>query len=274
MFYLILAIVASAMISIVMRLSTEKATNNMGLLAVSYLVSTGLAALYTDPAGFTQPGLGMAIAMAVVNGSLYVSGFLLMQYNIPKSGVVLTATFMRLGLTVCIVLSVVLFGEIPTALQVAGICLAMGALVLGSGKSGDSKFQPGLLICMAVIGVIDTWIKVFGTWGNVALSDQFLLFTFMAAAVLCLGLMVYRKQRIGGWELLFGAAIAIPNYYNSRFLLMALRELPGIIVYPTFGVGTLVTITVFGVLLFKERLTRRQWLSMGIILVALALLNL
>ncbi len=274
MLYLILAILSSAGVSIVMRLSTDKIKDNIGMLSMSYLVSTGLAALYTDVSGFAQPGLGLTVAMAVLNGGLYVSGFVVMQRSMPQSGVVLTSTFMRLGLIVCLVLSVALFREMPSGLQVTGFCLAIFAIVLSGGKTGDGKFRLNLLLLLVINGFVDAWAKVFNTWGPAPLADHFLMLTFLVAAVLCLGLMLQKKQRIGLWEMIFGAAIAVPNYYCSRCLLLALADLPGIVVYPTFGVATLLTITVLGVCLFKERLSRRQWISMGIILAALALLNL
>ncbi len=274
MLYLILAIASSAMVSLIMRLSGDRITHNIAMLAASYLVSTLLAAIHTDLTGFGQPGLGLAAAMAVFNGGLYVAGFVLMQRSIPKSGVVLTSTFMRLGLIVCLTLSIVLFREMPTALQAVGFCLAIAAIVLNGGKAEDSRFRPVLLVLLVINGVIDLWIKCFEAWGNPALSDLFLMLTFLVAAAACLGLMLGKRQRIGRWELLFGAAIALPNYYCSRFLLLALGQLPGILVYPTFGVATLLTITVLGVCLFREKLNRQQWIGMAIILVAMALLNL
>ncbi len=274
MIFLLLAILTSAMISLFMRLSADKVSNNYGLLAAGYVVSTALAALHTDFSGFAQSGMGTAAAMGFVNGALYLMGLVLMQRNIQKSGVVLTSTFSRLGLVVTIILSILLFREMPTALQVVGMVLAVGAILLSSGKMEAGNFQPELLLCLLNMGMIDTWVKAFGAWGSAALSDQFLLLTFLSAALLCLGFMLRKKQRIGRWEMLFGAAIAIPNYYNSRCLLLALRDIPGIILYPTYCVAALLTITVMGVCVFKERLSRRQWMAMGVILVALALLNL
>ena len=50
--------------------------------------------------------------------------------------------------------------------------------------------------------------------------------------------------------------------------------MPAVIAYPTFSVGTILTVTLAGFLLFKERLSRRQWIALAIILCALALLNL
>ncbi|MBQ7094502.1 MAG: hypothetical protein IJN84_08300, partial [Clostridia bacterium] len=65
----------------------------------------------------------------------------------------------------------------------------------------------------------------------------------------------------------------IPNFLSSRFLLQALAELPAVVVYPTRGVATIVLISLAGVLMFKERLSKRQWYAMGAILVSVALLN-
>ncbi len=278
MFYLLLAIVTSAMISILMRLSGKKVQNDIGLLAASYLTSTAIAAVYMRPEQIfaLAPGLGATAAMGLVNGFLYVAGLVLMQRSIPKNGVVLTSTYSRLGLIVCIVLSVALFREIPTGVQLLGFFLAIGAILLSGAKpeAGKPRFRPMLLLILLCSGVGDTWVKFYGTISDGSLSDQFLMITFVVAAILCLSVMIGKKQRIGLWELVFGAAIAIPNYYNSRFLLKSLQTLPGIIVYPTFSVATLLLITVLGVCLFKEKLSRRQWYAMGLILAALALLNL
>lgn len=277
MVYLILAIVTSALVSIVMRLSGSSVKCNMGMLVMSYLTGTVLAACFMDfgSAALSHPQLPGALAMAGLNGFLYVAGFVLMQISIPKNGVVLTSTYMRLGLVVSILLSVLLFRELPTAFQVIGICLAVGAIILQGGKDGQRSGSRLMLILILLAGGIgDTWAKVFGSLCDSALSDWFLLCTFLCATLLCLGMMLYRKQRVGLWEAVFGIAIAFPNYFNSRFLLKALQTLPGILVYPMFCVGTLLLITAVGVSFFHEKLTRRQWVAMGIIVAAIVLLNL
>ena len=73
--------------------------------------------------------------------------------------------------------------------------------------------------------------------------------------------------------MLFGALLGIPNFFSTKFLLMALGDLPAVIVYPTFSVGTILVVTVAGLLLFKEKLGKRQALAMSVILLALMLLN-
>ena len=66
----------------------------------------------------------------------------------------------------------------------------------------------------------------------------------------------------------------MPNYFSARFLLLSLSAVPAVIAYPSYSVGTIVLIALVGKVFFKERLSRRQLVAMGVILAALILLNL
>lgn len=70
-----------------------------------------------------------------------------------------------------------------------------------------------------------------------------------------------------------GALIGIPNYLSTKFLLRALSSVPAVIAYPTYSIASLVLVTVVGLFLFKETIGLRQKIAMGIIFVALILLN-
>ena len=56
-------------------------------------------------------------------------------------------------------------------------------------------------------------------------------------------------------------------------MLIALKSLPAVVVFPTFSVGCIVVVTLVGVLAFKEKLSKRQGTALGMIMVALAMLN-
>lgn len=276
--YLLLAITASALVSILMRLSTDCVKQNVGMLAVNYLTCLVLAAVFALPEGIfpAHEAVGQTIRMGAVHGALYLVSFVLLQINVQKNGVVLSATFMKLGLLVPMAVSVVVFGEKPQLLQIIGFALALGAILLiHSGKDGGSvRSVLPLLLLLLGGGAADVMAKVFEELGESALSDQFLLYTFVFALLLCLYLMARKKQIPGAPELLWGVLIGIPNFYSAKFLLKALEQLSAVIVYPTYSVATLLVITMTGVLFFREKLGRRQWLALGIILVALTLLNL
>jgi drug/metabolite transporter (DMT)-like permease len=52
-----------------------------------------------------------------------------------------------------------------------------------------------------------------------------------------------------------------------------LQDLPAVVVFPSFSIATMLVATLAGVLFFKERLEKRQWLAVLFIILALLLLN-
>lgn len=277
MFYLLCAIISSALVSIIMRLSTDKVENNISMLAMNYLMCSVVAAAY---AGFGQlfpqtETLGATLGMGVFQGILYLLSFILLQVNVRKNGVVLPATFMKLGLLVPMVISIFLFREIPAPMQIIGFCIATAAILLINLDKSQSavSFKAGLILLLLINGTGDAMAKVYEEIGDPALSAQFLFYTFAIAFVLCMGLVAFKKQKIGKSEIFYGFLVGVPNYFSAKFLLAALNTVPAVITYPTYSVGTILLVTLTGVGFFKEKLGKKQWMGLGIILIALILLN-
>ena len=272
MFYLILAFCSSAMVSIVMRLSDGKTTRRMGMLAVNYVMCSVLAALDAG-SGELMTFSPLTGALGIVSGFFYLGGFVAFQRSVSRSGVVLSATFMKLGLLVSMVISILFFGEIPGPMQALGFALAVAAIVMINYHSGSGKFNAGLLLLLFVGGMCDGMSKIYEEMGDAALSGQFLFYTFFTALVLCLVLAAQKKELPGLWEWIYGMAIGVPNYLSSRFLLQSLAYVPSVIAYPVYSVAGILLVTLAGVVFFRERLEKRQWVALGIILVSLILLN-
>jgi len=109
--------------------------------------------------------------------------------------------------------------------------------------------------------------------GDPSGKDGYLFITFFVALVLAAAAALLGKTPVSKADLLFGALIGIPNYFASRFLLQALGSVDAVLVYPMYSVGTLVVITLAGILLFKEEVSRKKACALGLIVVALCLLN-
>ena len=278
MIYLLLAISCSALISILMRLSTDKVTANVSMLSINYLMCLAVALTGTGVGGLfpRHTALPATLLMGAVHGILYLGSFVLLQVNVKRNGVVLSATFMKLGLLVPMTASVLLFGERPSALQIAGFAIALAAILLINLEKGTSSmgFRAGLLLLLLGSGTADVMSKVYEELGEPSLSNQFLLYTFLVAFLLCTALVLRKGERPGKYEVLFGLLIGIPNFFSAKFLLASLDSVPAVIVYPTYSVATILAVTAAGVLFFRERLSRQQGVAIGCILAALVLLNL
>jgi len=278
MMYLILALVSSMLVSVCMRLGEGRAKNNISMLATNYAMCSVMSLFYAGSVNLfpAESGIGFAVLLGVVSGAMYLGSFMLLQWNIRVNGVVLPATFMKLGVIVPTLTSILAFGEMPRAAQVAGIALAIIAILLIQLEKGGGRAKNalGLVVLLIAGGSTDVLSKIYEEIGNSALSDQYLLYTFFVALVLCVLVAVYKKQKLTAMDIAFGLLVGVPNYFSARFLLLSLSAVPAVIAYPTYSVGTIVLITLVGRVFFKERLTRRQIIAMSVILAALVLLNL
>ena len=274
--FLLLAIFCSAMISIVMRLSSGKVTGQYSMLATNYLVCGILGALYSDFSLLAaQPtGLPFTIGISVVYGAVLLAGLVLLQSSTAKNGIVLSSLFMKLGLLVPFVVSILFFQEMPTWLQIAGFCVAVGAIVVFNWKKdGNSRFGIGLILLLLASGGSDAVVKIFESLGTEAFSNHFLCFSFSMAFVLCTGLVIAKKERPDANGLFYGALIGIVNFFSSKFILGALTQIPAVVVFPTYSVATMLVVTLCGIIFFKERLGKQQWLAFGAVIAALVMLN-
>ena len=275
--YLLLAIFSSAMISVSMRLSTGKVKSHFSMLATNYLVCGILGALYADFSVFTpqQSGFGITLGLALLNGAILLGGLILLQISTRKNGIVLSSLFMKLGLLVPFVVSILFFKEMPTWLQIAGFVVAIGAIVVFNWKkdSAGSRFGIALILLLLLNGGADAMVKMFEALGPEILSNHFLCLSFSTAFVLCAGLVIAKKEKLDGSALLFGSMIGVANFFSSKFILASLAYIPAVVVFPTYSVSTMLVVTLSGVLFFKERLAKQQWLAFAGVIAALVMLN-
>lgn len=279
MIYLLSAIVSSALVSIIMRLSENYMNNNISMLAVNYTVCVMAAGFHMWTSGVPfkvcGEGAGTAVGLGLINGFLYLFSFVIMQISVRRNGVVLSAVFMKLGVLVPAVTAIVFFGEMPTVVQICGFVIALAAIVLIQLEKdqSDITFKAGLILLLAAGGSGDAMAKIYEELGREKFTEHFLFYTFIAALVLCAALALTKRQRLSKEDILFGILIGIPNYYSARFLLKSLSYVPAVAAYPTYSVSAIVLVTVAGVVLFHEKMDGRRKGAVAMVLAALLLLN-
>ena len=277
--YLILAIVSSTLVSVCMRCSERCVTNQMGMFAANYAVCSLLSAAFAGADGLRQPHAALLriVVLGAASGVLYLVSFLFMKLNMRHNGMVLTATFMKLGVLIPTAMAVAVFREVPRMPQMLGFALALAAIVLlhfdrnalqQGGKMG------WLMLLLVLSGATDSMANVFEQLSGGAGKDLYLVVTFLAAFGLALGGSLRGTVPVKRQDLLWGMLIGVPNYFSSRFLLLALGHLQAVVVYPVYSVGTLIAISLIGAAVFREVLNARKYAAFGLIILALTLLNL
>ena len=276
MFYLILSILGGTLISVMLRLSQGRVKSSIAMLLANYMTCVVLAASTAGWGNILPLGEGTAYAVGTgaFNGLLYLVAFVLMEYTTRNYGVVLPAIFSKLGLLVPMLASFLLFAEVPTGFQVVGFLIAVFSIVLINYEKGQRlSLNIWLILLLLSDGAGAAMLKVFEETGSAALSEHFILYTFFFAGLLCFALMLFKKERLGLPELFFGVLIGVPNFMGSRFMMRSLEFMPGVIAYPTRSVAIILLVALAGVLFFREKLRKTQWLAISAILAALVLLN-
>lgn len=278
MFFLLLTILTSAMISVIMRYSQGKCAEKYSMFAFNYITCIILSGFSMEwkLVHFGSVDANITLILGVLNGIFYLLGLFLMQTNIKRNGVVLTSVFSRLGgLLVPLVVAICVFKESPTLMQIIGTIVAVYSIILINYDKNSKKVNAIWLLFLVFLsdGCTTTMAKVFDELGKSELKSNYLCYTFITAFLLCVILIIHNKERITSASVFFGVLIGVPNFFASRFILKALERLPAVIVYPTRGVGGIVAISLAGILLFKEKLKKTQWIAIGTILVAIILLT-
>ena len=280
MLNLFLAILSSTMVSVLMRLGDRHVKNTMVLFFANYTVCclTSLFLMGRQPIFPGGEGFGYTLGLGLIGGGLFLGSFALMRLNIQKNGVVLTSIFMKLGVLVPMGMAVIFFHEIPGITQILGFIIAAAAIVILNAEpnAAGSAIPRGMILLLLLLllgGLADSFVNIYDKTGNPDWKDHFLLYIFASAGMLCLIPALIRREPVSPADVLFGLIIGIPNYFSTRFLMMALSSVPAIVAYPVYNVATIVLISLVGVIAFREHLSKRKAVGIGMILAALVLLN-
>lgn len=279
MLAMVLTILCSTLLSVFMRMSEGKASGKMTILSANYLTCIILASCFTGvsdlfPAG--KEGFSITLMLGIITGVFYMLTLVFNQRSIATNGVVLSSVFAKLGsLLVPILVSLCFYGNTPSPWQIIGAVLAVVSIIMitDNGEKGAAASILLLATLLLVEGISSAMGKIFDEEGVQALSDQYLFYTFGTALIISALAAIVKKEKPGLPEIFYGILIGIANFFASRFMLQAVSEIGPMIFFPTRGVMVILLITLAGVFLFREKLQKKQWIAVGIILCAVALLN-
>lgn len=274
MFYLLLAILCTVSISFLMRLSEKYIQNQLGMFLSNYLICVIFSLFLLN--GKIEILDIEVFPIGIITGILYLVNFVFYKKNMVVNGIVLSSTFMKLGVIIPTLMAICIFQEQPKINQIIGIIFSIIAIVFINFEKDEIRIgkNNGLLILLLLLsGIADGMMNIYDKMGIQTSNDVYLMITFFCAFLITGGMIFFKKIKVTKMDLLFGAIIGIPNYLSSRFLLLALSQIPAVIVYPIYSVAAIVFTTFIGYFFFKEKLSYRKLCAIGLILIALVLLN-
>lgn len=303
MYSLLLHVVFASAFTLLLKWAQMRVRENVITIgAINYIVAAVVALpvfLIYNP----RPAIFGAIWTGGGMGTLYFIAFFFVIYAIKKVGASSTTVVSVLSISMPIAFAAMFFDEVPNALQITGIVLAMASLALISGnrspetvhadqrKGVNNKslenVQPAkhtvlttpvwvvptvLIVFFLLCGFNRMLQDAFKHYGAENHRPAFLLAGFTMAAIPSIVLLIYNRRLPSGMEFAFGIVIGLSNLLQTFFILRALQKLDGYVVFTLASAGAIVLTTLVATTMLGERLNRRTQIGITMSVASLFLL--
>lgn len=284
MIYLLLSVLSSTIIFVVFRLYTRFGVNTLQAIIVNYFIACTVGFFgYIEGSDLSPVPSEKWFPGALMLGALFITVFNLAALTTQKSGLSVVAVATKMSVAIPVLFGIFLYNESTGFLKLTGIVLALIAVYLTSikTKEGLSIKSRNLVFPLLVFlgsGIIDTSLKYLET-SYVSETDVGLFSSTIFATAGIIGILILiiqafmGKLKITFRNILGGIALGIPNYYSIYFLVMALRsdgfESSTIFTINHVAIVTLSTLT--GILLFREKLLRKNWIGLTLAVISIIL---
>ena len=243
-----------------------------------------IAGAFASLPEFVQSHPSVVTPEALVTGGLmggcYFIAFFFVVYAIKWIGVASSNVIGALSILCPILAGIYIWRETPNLFQTWGVGLALLALSMIGGAAGKPLplnrkwIVPLILVSFFLLaGISRLSQEAFRHLCDAEERPVFLFTAFSLAAIPSAVVLGLRKKRIVWREWGIGALLGTTNILQSHFILKALKEFPGYIVFPVVSAGGLIFTTLVATWLLEERLTRRAYFGIGFATIALLLLN-
>lgn len=289
MIYLILAILFSTGVFVAMRLFERFGLDNHQALMWNYVFATCTGfvvceSFETVPQLVAEPWFGLSI----LTGFWFIFTYLLMTSSTQRSGVTVTSLSSKLSVVLPILAGVIWLGEKLNFVSSLGIALALVALVLVVGgrnnktvnnQSSEKKSWIVALLPVFIFfgtGTGDILMKVTeqqNTEGDLGFMIAFIYFVALVFGVIIVAWDIARGKSKWQWKsAIGGVCLGVINYFSTYCVYNSMRYFDNVVLFPIYNIGVVSFTALIGWLCFKEKLTWKNYLGLGIAIIAVILI--
>ena len=282
-----LTIVTFSLMLIIFKYFEIFKVNNLQAIIVNYITAGALAlvadgSVLTNNFSITNLFQPTFIYYALIIGVLFIITFNLIAFGTQKIGIAITTVSNKMSMIIPVLIGLFVFKEDKNFLKLIGIVLAILAIFFSCSKNGklsfDKKYLPVIILVFIGQGIADStliWAQEFAIYASN--NNVFFATTFFTAAFSGTLFMMIQQRKITVTlrSLLWGVILGIPNYFTLYFFVEALSA--GVFessqVFPIVNMGVIVLTAVMGIILFREHLSKSNWMGILLALIAISLIT-
>lgn len=302
MIYLLLATICSATIALIFKYTENSNTNRYVITSSNYFIafSTSLfmilnkklfvslevkssfisevKLLFSGDAYILSPysSIVWGVLIGSIAGIFFFLSFIYYQKSVKENGVGISGTFAKLGILIPMIFSIIFWREYPSIFQWIGISLSIVSILivnLSSKTLEKFDFKSTLILLFISGGMAEFSNKFYQKYALNDYKDVFLFTIFLVAFLISIFYTLKEKSVFTKKDVITGFLVGIPNLFSSYFIILALDTLKTSVVFPLFSAGSILLINIGGVLIFKEKIERKNKVAISLIIVALVMIN-
>lgn len=283
----IACVLVSASIGVLFKLFPRWRVNTFNAIVVNYTLCLALGVALDPTVRWPfEAGVRQApwFTLDLLVGVLFITGFNLTALAVRQAGMTLTTLMQKMSILLTVAFTLLLFGEPAGTAKITGLAVALVAIFL------VNRPRPGMLATMQrrqLIELFLVWLIAAGVEMVLYVADRtgivgerhmaFTTHGFGVAGIIGWTIILFRLA--GGQPLpsrrdvLGGLLLGAPNFFSIYLLLHMLNEgWAGSIMYPLVNVTVLVLSALIALLAFRERLSRVNWVGIGLAILAIGLI--
>lgn len=270
--YIVLSVGCSLMIAHLLKLARRSEYRVLHILVINYITAALFSILIADKQALANSEVSVPTAvLAAFLGFIFIANLFVYSSSLHRIGMGISIAAMRVSLVIPVALSLFFYGEQLGIEKTVGIVLVFLALYLMLPKVDLSNMDgikdaiyPILLFLMT--GIADSSLKVYEREFSTLIPEYgFLSLIFISSFIFGLGVIIYRKEiSLKKKEILYGAAVGIANLYSSFFLILALKEISGSIVFSVVNVSNVILGSIIGYLIWNDIMSLKQKIGIGV----------
>lgn len=286
MIYLLLSITASTLIFIIFKLLDKFNINTFHTIVFNYVAAClfGLWS-YKAPVSLDIILDSKWVYGAIGLGFLFISIFNVMALTAQRNGLSVVSVASKMSVIIPIIFGIYVYNESVGFQKIAGIILALASVYMTSVKPKTSKgLSKGLLLPIILFfgsGVIDTSVKYFETTyvpenGIPLFTASIFGFAFIIGIIIFSYKSIKKPTKISTKAILAGSILGVVNYFSVYYLLKALNHdsLESSSIFTIINVAIVMVSTLLGLLLFKESISKTNWLGISLAIISIVLVTL
>ena len=269
---LIIAVLCSVAVSVLLKIARKRNIIIQQAIAFNYIVALSLSWFLLKPdfkglefTDFIAQSENTPIFLAL--GILLPSVFIIMSKAVEFAGIVRSDAAQRLSLFLPILAAFLIFHETLSQSKAIGIMLAFVGLFSLLSKPNqqqsavDFRGVLGLVGVWFGYGIIDILFKQVAKSGGAFPTTLFIAFS-LAACIMFIYLLFKRTQ----WNVasvVGGIILGVLNFFNILFYIKAHQSFGSnpTLVFAGMNIGVICLGTITGALIFKEKISKVNWLG-------------